>query len=78
MRHRKRSLGNAELALAMELRTEGITWKLISYGLGVDPETLINRVSQVEREGMRIEHIPFTKISPRHKRLSALRIRQGK
>ena len=46
-------LGNDEIALAMELRTEGICWKLIAWGLGCDTEHLINTVKKAKREGMK-------------------------
>ena len=45
-------LGNAEIALAMELRTEGVTWKVIARGLSVGTQYLVNRVRRAEREGM--------------------------
>jgi len=46
-------LGNRELALAMELRAEGCTWKVIAGGLGVSPLTLPDAVKKAKREGMR-------------------------
>ena len=46
-------LGNRELALAMELRAEGCTWKIIARGLGVSPLTLPDAVKKAKREGMR-------------------------
>lgn len=53
MRGAKPRLANAELALAMELRDSGMTWKIIAYGLGVTTEHLINRVARAKREGYR-------------------------
>ena len=51
-RGRKARLGNAELALAMELRTQSISWKLIAYGLNVEETHLIKRVARAQQEGM--------------------------
>jgi len=46
-------LFNNELALAMELRQEGCTWKIIAYALSVTPGYLCRVVKQAEREGMK-------------------------
>lgn len=46
-------MGNAELALAMELRTEGVAWKLIAWGLGVTCDTAIKSVALAKKTGMR-------------------------
>jgi len=51
-RGRRRQLGNAEIALAMELRSERVTWKLIAWGLGVSEETLTSRITKAKRDGM--------------------------
>ena len=49
---RNSKLGNAEIAMTMELRTEGVPMKLIAYVLGVRADTLTSRILQAEREGM--------------------------
>jgi hypothetical protein len=47
-------LCDEEIALAMELRSEGCSWKIIAYGMGVnDPSSLCRRVKNAEREGMK-------------------------
>ena len=51
--HGNLRLGDAEIALAMELRTEGVQWKLISYGLGVSDVALKKALKRAEQEGMR-------------------------
>ncbi len=45
-------LYNRELALAMELRTEGCSWRNIAWCLGCNWEYLRDRVKQRQREGM--------------------------
>ena len=42
-----------EVALAMELRVWGCTWKVIAEGLGIRADTLNKRVKSAEREGMK-------------------------
>lgn len=44
-------LGNNEIALAMELRAEGIPWCRIAYGLSCDEYYLINVVRQAKDLG---------------------------
>ena len=56
-------LNNAEIALAMELRTEGGSWKTIAYGVGVSLQYLFHSVEKAKREGM--------KVSARERRLAA-------
>ncbi|MNO06143.1 hypothetical protein D3C81_2277960 [compost metagenome] len=51
-------LGNAELALAYELRTEGIDWQHIASGLGIDPDYLRQRVRQIEINGLHAPRLP--------------------
>ena len=51
-RGRPRLLGNAEIALAMELRTEGVRWKLIAYAFGVTEATMADTVRRAKRNGM--------------------------
>ena len=46
-------LFNQEIALAMELRSEGCCWKYIAIGLGVYHHHLRRVVNQAEREGMK-------------------------
>jgi len=46
-------LGNNEIALAIELRQEGCTWKVIAYGLSVNPNFLCCAVNKAKREGMK-------------------------
>ena len=48
-----RRIGNEEIALAMELRTEGVRWKIIAYGLGVAKSTIVSAVAKAKREGMK-------------------------
>lgn len=61
-RGRPANLTNADIALAMELRTEGVPWKIISYGLGLDDDhkgqKLIEIVKYAERRGYRRETPP--------------------
>jgi hypothetical protein len=40
-----------EIALAMELRTEGCTWKSIGYGLGVSAAAIEESVRRAKRNG---------------------------
>ena len=40
-----------EIALAMELRTEGLTWKSIGYGLGVSAVAIEESVRRAKRNG---------------------------
>ena len=49
---RRRKIGNAEIALAMELITEGVRKNIIAYGLGVHPNTLLTELKKAELEGM--------------------------
>lgn len=44
---------NADLALAYELRQEGIGWKAIGRALGVEWETLRKAVSRAIRHGLK-------------------------
>ena len=46
-------LGNNEIALAMELRTEGLPWCRIAYGLSCDEYYLINVVRRAQELGMK-------------------------
>ncbi len=45
-------LRNQEIALAMELHNEGVSWKIIAEGLGVSADYLQRRVARAKREGM--------------------------
>ena len=47
-----RKLGNAEIALAMELRVAGIRLNQIARGLSVTPDWLAERIKKAKREGM--------------------------
>ena len=47
-----RKLGNTEIALAMELRGEGVRTKWIAKGLDVDPHYLARTLSRARRYGM--------------------------
>lgn len=49
---RPRKIGNQEIAFAMEMRTERITWKAIARGLGCHPDTIRDAVRQAEIFGM--------------------------
>ena len=49
---RRRKMGNAEIALAMELMNDGMSRKLIAYGLGVHQSTMYHAVRKAKREGM--------------------------
>ena len=51
-RGRPAILFDEEIALAMELRVWGCTWKVIAEGLGIRADTLNKRVKSAEREGM--------------------------
>ena len=48
-----RKLGPNEIALAMELRTEGVQWKVIANGLSVNVEWLQRKVRAAKQEGLR-------------------------
>jgi len=52
-KRRNSRLGDAEIALAMELRSEGVSWKLIGYGLSVRPDTIHKAVRYAEKVGMK-------------------------
>ncbi|MDF3932115.1 hypothetical protein [Pseudomonas citronellolis] len=51
-------LGNAELALAYELRASGCTWQHIASGLGVNHDWLRQRIRQVEIGGLKAPCLP--------------------
>ena len=44
---------NREIALAIELRSEGCGWKVIAEGLGVNADYLCRVVNQAKNEGMK-------------------------
>lgn len=46
-------LTNEEIALAMELRQEGITWKIIGIGLGKTAEAVRTAINYAKRHGLR-------------------------
>jgi len=46
-------LTNHDLALAMELRTEGCEWKVIARGLGCDWDHLRQEVKRAKTRGFR-------------------------
>ena len=48
-------LSNADIALAMELRSEGIHWHHIATGLGCDRKTVSKYVRHAEQAGYRDE-----------------------
>lgn len=62
MKLRNRLLRNAELALAMELRSAGIAWVHIAEGFSVDESSIRRAVLQAERYGMK----PEQRFRPRH------------
>jgi hypothetical protein len=51
-RGRPPQLTDTEVALAMELRTEGVSWKIIAYSLGTRADTLMKRVKKAQANGM--------------------------
>ncbi len=53
-----RILTNADIALAMELRTEGLQFNHIATGLGVCPKTLRANLRHAEQHGYRKETAP--------------------
>ena len=52
LRGAPRKLGRAELALAYELHAEGVYWKIIAWGLGVNQDYLESVVGRCKREGL--------------------------
>lgn len=48
----KPSYTNADIALAYELRGEGVSWKLIAYGLGCQDDAIRKAVQRAERRGI--------------------------
>jgi len=50
-----RILTNADIALAMELRTAGVQYQHIAVGLGVCPKTLRANLRHAEQHGYRKE-----------------------
>jgi len=48
---RKRRLTKHDIALAMELRQEGISWKVIGYHLGFHYDYLQSCVSKAKKQG---------------------------
>lgn len=50
-----RILSNADIALALELRTAGVQYQHIATGLGVCPKTLRASVRHAEQNGYRKE-----------------------
>jgi hypothetical protein len=53
MKRRHRKLGNAEIALAMELRVAGMHWERIAEGLGVESRAVRFAIQQAEQYGMK-------------------------
>ena len=51
----KYTVTDQEIALAMELRTEQISWEYICLGLGIPKSTLYWAIKMAEKEGMRGE-----------------------
>ena len=47
-----RKLGRQELALAYELHAEGVYWKIIAWGLGVECSYLQALVGKCKRDGL--------------------------
>lgn len=45
-------LGNAEIALAMELKSQGCRYSVIAWHLGVVPSTLWKSIWRARKEGM--------------------------
>jgi predicted transcriptional regulator len=52
---RFRTLKNADIALALELRTAGVQYQHIAVGLGVCPKTLRANLKHAEQNGYRKE-----------------------
>ena len=50
--HGNRKIGRQDLALAYELRAEGVYWKIIAWGLGIDRSYLHQLIRKCEREGL--------------------------
>lgn len=44
------TIGRAELALAYELRCEGCSWRNISTGLGLNPQTLQRAIARLTED----------------------------
>ena len=50
----KMKLGPNEIALAMELRTEGVQWKVIANGLSVNVEWLQRKTRAAKKQGLEL------------------------
>jgi hypothetical protein len=46
-----RKVYREEVALAMELRTWGATWRVIGHGLGMNPDTIRRAVREAKAKG---------------------------